>query len=122
MRKSGDLQVACRRASGALVSDDLIGDLLALVEFAETRALNGADVDEYVLAAVIRLDETKAFRCVEPFDGSRSHRCSPVDQVEVSGRMSPVRYRCGRLLVAPRDAMSSRQSNIDASPDSQTRC
>src|SRR5258707_4643144 len=78
MRKSGDLQVACRRASGALVSDNLIGDLLPFVEFAEPRALNGADMDKHVLAAVVRLDETKAFRCVEPFDGSRSHRCSPV--------------------------------------------
>src|ERR1700721_1184149 len=87
MRKSGDLQVARRRASGALVSDDLIGDLLALVEFAETRALNGADMDKHVLAAVIRLDEAKAFRCVEPFDGSRTHRCSPVDEVEWSGRI-----------------------------------
>src|ERR1700722_13536985 len=41
-------------------------------------------MDKYVLAAVIRLDETKALRCVEPFNGSHSHRCSPVDQVEVS--------------------------------------
>src|ERR1700683_2396171 len=109
MRKLGDLQVARRRATGALVSDDLVGDLLPFVELAEPRALNGADVDEYVLAAVIRLDETKAFRCVEPFDGSRSHRCGPVDQVAWSGRISPVRYRCGRLprRAARRDVESS---------------
>src|ERR1700733_4993309 len=62
-RKSGDLQVACRRAAGALVGDNLVDDLLSLGEVAKPRALDGADVDEYVLAAIIGLDEAKALRC-----------------------------------------------------------
>src|SRR5271154_1735684 len=115
--RSGDLQGACRRAAGALVGHNLVDDLLSLGEVAKPRALDGADMDEYVLAAVVGLDEAKALRCVEPFDGSSSHRCSPVDEVERSGLMSPVRYRCGRLpRRASQNAKSSGRSNIDASP------
>src|SRR5271154_4120059 len=90
--RSGDLQVACRRAAGAFVGDDLVSDFLSLGEVAKPRAFDSADVDEHVLAAVVGLDEAKALRCVEPFYGSSSHRCSPV--VKWSGPLSPVRYRC----------------------------
>ena len=39
-------------------------------------ALDGTDVHEHILAAVFRLDETKAFLAVEPLHGSLSHlRC-----------------------------------------------
>src|SRR6185295_4557902 len=36
-------------------------------------ALDGADMDEHVLAAVIRLDEAEALGAVEPLHCSRSH-------------------------------------------------
>jgi hypothetical protein len=43
-----------------------IGDLLTLAKIVEPGALDGADMDENILAAVIRLDEAKALRGVEP--------------------------------------------------------
>jgi hypothetical protein len=46
---------------------------LALVEAIHPGAFDGADVDEYVLAAVIRLDEAVAFLAVEPLYGSLRH-------------------------------------------------
>src|SRR5579863_6451524 len=106
-RTSSDLQVARRRASGALIGDNLVSDFLPFVEVPKPGALDGADVDEHVLAAIIGLDEAEALRCVEPFDGSSSHRCSPV--VEWSGPLSPVRYRCGKL---PRCASFRTRSRV----------
>src|SRR5256885_7867067 len=44
----------------------LIGDLLSLLEVGKTGALDRADVDEHVVAAVVRLNETEAFGGVEP--------------------------------------------------------
>src|SRR6476620_4476532 len=51
------LQVHGRRA--AALSRDFVADLLALVQAVHARALDGADVDEYVLAALLRLDEAE---------------------------------------------------------------
>ena len=42
-----------------------------------TGALNGADVDEHVVAAVIRLNEAKALGRVKPLHGSHAHGGSP---------------------------------------------
>ena len=41
----------------AAVLLDLVGDFLAFVEAVEACALDGADMDEYVLAAAVRLNE-----------------------------------------------------------------
>jgi hypothetical protein len=51
----------------------LVGDLLAFIEAAQARALDGADVDEDVLAAAIGLNETETLGGVEPFDGACSN-------------------------------------------------
>ena len=45
-------------------------DLLSLVEAAHPGAFDSANVDEHVLAAVIRLDEAEAPLAVEPLYGS----------------------------------------------------
>ena len=61
------LKIVRKRLAGALVRDNIVGDLLAFVEVPHPGALDGADVNEHVGPAVRRLDETEAFCSVEPF-------------------------------------------------------
>src|SRR5690242_11054638 len=61
------------RLPAPLIGDEIEAQLLALVQLAEAGALDGSDVDEGVLAAVILRDEAEAPLGVEPFDGSRCH-------------------------------------------------
>src|SRR6476646_2721103 len=61
----------------------------------QARTLDSADVDEGVLAAVVRLDEAVALGGVEPLYGSRSHgNC--LSRVECAGheRGQPSNLRC----------------------------
>ena len=52
-------------------------DLLVVLEALEAGALDGADVDEHVLAAVVGRDETVALGRVEPLHRSGRHRLRP---------------------------------------------
>jgi hypothetical protein len=70
---SGGAQIIGRRLAGPSIRDNVIRDLLSLVETAHPSALDGADMHENILAAVIRLDEAKAFLVVEPLYGSLRH-------------------------------------------------
>jgi hypothetical protein len=56
-----------------VVADHFEAELLALDEFAHSSALDGGDVDESVLAAVIGLDEAEAFGGIEPFHCAGGH-------------------------------------------------
>ena len=69
----GDDEVSCRRAPRPLVGNHFKGDLLAVLQTLETRTLYGGDVDEDVLAAVVWLNEAKAFLGVEPFHCAGGH-------------------------------------------------
>src|SRR5690606_2214726 len=60
-------QVARRILARATVALEVVGNLLAFVQAAQARAFHRGDVDEDVLAAVIRLDEAVALGGVEPF-------------------------------------------------------
>ena len=71
--RSNGAQIIGRRLAGPSIRYDLIRDLLSLVETVHPGALDGADVHENILAAVIRLDEAKAFLAVEPLYGSLRH-------------------------------------------------
>jgi hypothetical protein len=83
-----DLQVHGRHFAGAFVSLFLERHFLAVVEATQAGSFNGADVDENVLAAVIRLDEAVAFGGVEPFNSTGSHfwglPCSMRDDVRAN--------------------------------------
>src|SRR5262245_20687225 len=57
----------------AAVADNLVIDDLTFVERAQACALDRGDMDEYVSAAALRLNETVALRRVEPFHGAGSH-------------------------------------------------
>jgi hypothetical protein len=66
----------CSRLLAALHLN-VVADLLAFVEALQPGALDGADMDEDVLPAAIRLNETEALLGVEPFDRACSHSSCP---------------------------------------------
>ena len=61
--RSDGAQIGCRGLSA--VGHNVERDFLSLVEIVHPGAFDGADVDEYVLTAVIRLDEAEALLAVE---------------------------------------------------------
>src|SRR5260370_42012354 len=68
-----DLKVHRRRLAAALFKLEF--NMLALIERAQTRAFNRADVTEHVLAttAALRLNETVALLHIEEFHGACRH-------------------------------------------------
>src|SRR3954465_13901568 len=63
------------RALGARLG--VVGDLGALGEGLEARAVDAGVVDEQFLAAVLRRDEAEALLVAEPLHGSGGHCCVP---------------------------------------------
>jgi hypothetical protein len=59
-----ELHIAGRALAGTPVSPDVEGYPLTFGKAAQTRTLNGADVNEHILAAIIRLDEAIALCAV----------------------------------------------------------
>src|SRR5262252_4022120 len=57
----------------APLGHDVVTDLLAFHKAAHAGALDRADVHEHVLAAVARLDESKAFLSIEELHGTCGH-------------------------------------------------
>src|SRR6478735_11335643 len=72
-RALADAEIVSRGLAAATIGDDVERDLLTFVEGREASALDGADVHEHVLVAVIRLNETKTLLIVEPLHGAHSH-------------------------------------------------
>jgi hypothetical protein len=70
---SNGLQVTGGLLSAALVGLHLVRDLLTFNEAGHARALDGGDVDEGILPAVVRLDEAEALLFVEPLNGADAH-------------------------------------------------
>src|SRR5215469_17543873 len=84
----------------AAVADHFIFDRLTLVESGQAGALDRGDMDEYVFAAALRLNESIALRRVEPFHGAGSHHgllvCT-TDRGRTTIVRSPIRsQRCLR--------------------------
>src|SRR5215212_8274159 len=74
--RSRGLEIDRRGLAVALVGLELVGDLLTLAQAHQARALHRRDVDEDILAAVVRLDEAVALRLVEPLHRTRFHGLS----------------------------------------------
>src|SRR5262249_25052720 len=70
-RRLRSLQIGRRLL--APLGHDVVADLLAFHEGAHAGALDRADVHEHVLAAVARLDESKAFLSIEELHGTYGH-------------------------------------------------
>src|SRR6516162_11816430 len=74
----------------AAVADQLVFDHLTLVERAQARAFDRGDMDEYVFAAVLRLNEPITLRRVEPFHCASSHHGLRVCTNLIAGRTTIV--------------------------------
>jgi hypothetical protein len=59
--------------AGAAVGDEFERDLLAFLQIVDAGALDCADMDERVCAAIVRLNEAEAFLRVEPFYCASGH-------------------------------------------------
>src|SRR6516165_22457 len=133
----------------AAVADHLVIDHLTLVERTQAGALDRGDMDEYVSAAVLRLNETVALRRVEPFHGASSHHgllactnliaaarpsCDRSSEVSVASGKAPgrcatnkakIEYRqCTRFPqeLQPREVIENKRSNpLDNRPDTAQR-
>ena len=71
--------LGCRLA-GAAVLLNLEIELLAFHQAGQTGALDGGDVDEDVLAAIVRLNEAEALGAVEPLNGTCWRGRTPWDR------------------------------------------
>ena len=70
---SGQFQIGGR--SLAALHLHLVADLLSFIKATQASSLNRGDVDEDILAAILRHDETEAFCGIEPLDSPDSHSC-----------------------------------------------
>jgi hypothetical protein len=70
--KSDSLQVCSRRAS-VTTRFEFVVDFLSFDETAKAGAIKRADVDEDILAAVFRLDESEALLAIVEFHGTCLH-------------------------------------------------
>src|SRR5215207_10755352 len=87
MPRSGHLQIRCRLFAALPISLDVVRDLHALREAVHTRSLNSANVDEHVLATLIRLNKPVALGLVEPFHSPSSHVESPLRLLRTGSMM-----------------------------------
>jgi hypothetical protein len=71
--RSDGAEVVRRGFACLAIGYNFVRDLLSLVEAVHPGAFDGADVNENILTAVIRLDEAKSFLAVEPLHGSLRH-------------------------------------------------
>src|SRR5499427_10695396 len=71
MRRSTCFEILRRLL--AAVADHFIFDRLTLVESGQAGALDRGDMDEYILATALGLNESVALRRVEPLHGAGSH-------------------------------------------------
>ena len=69
---AGD-EIVGGRFARALILDDFVVQLLALIQAIEPRALDGGDVDEHICPAFVGLNEAIAFLAVEPLYGASCH-------------------------------------------------
>ncbi len=72
-RRLGRLQEAGRHLAASLVALEFEADFLTLVERDQVRTLDGGNVNEYVSAAIVGLDEAEAFGRVEPLYSTNRH-------------------------------------------------
>ena len=83
---------------------NLVGDLLALSETAQPRALNGADVNEHGLAAAVRLNEAETLCGVEPLNRCACRKLYPAIMM-----MKAAEDRLSSELAEPSDGPMARR-------------
>jgi hypothetical protein len=68
-----ELEVPSRFLTALAIVLKLKADFLTFLKVAHSCSLNCGNVDEHVLAAVVRLNESEALGSIEPFDLTGSH-------------------------------------------------
>src|SRR6266571_3052925 len=92
-----------RRGLAVLPLFELVGDLLILVESAESGALHRRDVHEHVLGLVVRLNEAETLARVEPFHGTGRHGMLSMDEVAPRRSVRGIKLVVGETRIdAPR--------------------
>jgi hypothetical protein len=87
--------------AGTAIGDDFVADLLAFTQRSKASAFDGADVHEYVVATVIRLDKAVALGRVKPLYGSHAHGIVPSqDRYNEAYFRRQVRSNFGRVVSA----------------------
>jgi hypothetical protein len=109
--RSDGAQIVRRGLAAPSVSNNIKRDLLSLVEPRHSGSFDRADVDEDVLAAVIRLDEAEAFLAIEPLHGSLRHLAFLSVTCVIRPRLSAaVSFEIWRKVVSPTRACAARPS------------
>lgn len=89
-----DFQVFRAHLPATAVSYELEADLLTFAKIAEPRALDSADVNEGILAAVIGCNKAEALLRVEPLHGSSRHRTYFLLSFEARNSAKPYEIEC----------------------------
>ena len=98
---AGCAQVVGGRLAGTAISDDFVADLLAFTQRSKASAFDRADMHEYVVATVIRLDKAVALGSVKPLYGSHAHGIVPSqDRYNEAYFRRQVRSNFGRVVSA----------------------
>src|SRR5262245_61327085 len=113
MQRSTCLEILRRLL--AAVADHFVFDRLTLVESGQAGALDRGDMDEYVFAAALGLNEPVALRRFEPLHGASSHHGLLVC-TNLIAAARPSRDRSSEVSVAydkgtPRGARQTRPSS-----------
>ena len=83
----------------AAVCNQFVGDLLAFIQALKTGPLDGGDVHESILAAVVGLDEAETLGRIEPLHSAGRHRRHLAFRRSTTGR-GQWRSVCDGLAVA----------------------
>ena len=112
---AGENEVLGRRLA-VPAGRDLEGNLLPFVQRSKASPLDGADMDEYVSGAILRLDEPVTLGRVEPLDSTCSHyRFLSRQSGEAPPHAAPLRKRSqcqGRNLAARSRGQSVQQQGL----------
>jgi len=82
------------------VSRDFVAYLSALIQAAQTRSLDGRDMDEHVLAARVGLDKSIALCRIEPLHCTYCHVVSPHGFLERDKMVTEIRRNKGQCNLA----------------------
>jgi len=117
--KLGSLKLLGGHLAGPAVAGDLEAELLAFLQIAHASTLDCGDVNEHILAAVVRLNEAETLGGIEPFHDAGGHEEPSLLANSVARRRLPTgseRFRKGEFVRnAPKreNQKTAVQANID---------
>jgi len=116
--RSCGLELLGRHLAGPVVAGDFEAELLAFLQIAHSSALDGGDVNEHILAAVVRLNEAKTLGGIEPFHCAGGHEKPSFWQDlslanRVPGEFRTISKEGTYQKRAERENNNDRPSNID---------